>query len=392
MDLIKLEGEFLRHLAARQKCSAATVKTYRSAFRQAWRCTQMMGVELDTEALDYTWADLLVDWWCGEQKLGPRTVHRNVTALRSMFAFARKRRWTERDPFAHLDLPDKGAVERVHLTTDDQNALVRAAAHLPDPRFAAMARALVLTQLTVGTRVSELLDLKVSDLDLCQQVVHINHGKGDQEREVVLDDRATAALEVWLQVRRQWLDTRQESGRFRGGEPEAVWLADRGRRLSSQGVYALLDELTAGTPLAGKVRIHDLRHATAKRWFRDGVPLEQIQQRLGHSSRSTTEQYIRGASPNTRLWAERCGLPETAARGDSPHALGAPAAGDRPPVPTPAPKNSELPRPGRSFRPQHPLVAQHLQNLRERMLAHATGAHPLPFQPPLFPGLRPHRR
>lgn len=309
MMLLQLEEKFLSHLLRVKNASPATVKTYRSAYKRARETTERLGYDWETEGLDDTWITALVEEW-SEAGLAPRTIHRDITALRSMFRYARRRRITRNDPFADVELPAKGAVERVHLSNDQLNALVDATRMVRNSQRAVMTRALMLTEINTAMRVGELVALRVSDVDLCGGVVHVNHGKGDKSREIVISERTVEALREWLAVREAWLATREGNPRLRGTVPDALWLADRGRGLSTEGIYGVIDELCFFAGFDVKIRVHDIRHASAKRIYREGVPLEVIQQILGHTSRVVTEKYLIGASPDTKKWRECMALPE----------------------------------------------------------------------------------
>ncbi|MFN3651281.1 MAG: tyrosine-type recombinase/integrase [Armatimonadota bacterium] len=187
-----------------------------------------------------------------------------------------------------------------------------------------MAWALLLTQVAIGIRVSELLKLTVADLNFEQRVVKIRLGKGGKSREVPLGERTVTALREWLHVRELWLATRNGDRRVRSSVPQGLWLADRSRGLSVAAVSGLLDEVCFHAHVEVRIRIHDLRALTAQRWKRDGVPMEVIQTWLGHSDPGTTKVYVRSACADTREWARRCDLPLTPEQGR--------AAPSRPPV------------------------------------------------------------
>jgi len=309
MDLIELSEKYLKHCRTMGR-SNTTLKTYRSVFRRTWDLTQALGIELDSRALDHEWAEVLVEVWQEQQDLKPATLQRNVGALSGLFKFARKRRFMDQDPLLHLELPQIGQVERVRLSMEQLNALEEAAALLPRKAHRVMAQSLFLLQCAIGTRRAELIALRPDDFDLHSKVVRIRRGKGGKYREVPMGERAFTALREWLQVRAAWLETREGDDRIRGEEPDALWLADRGRGLSFEGLSCLYDELARLAGLNASIRTHDLRHMTAQSWRRGGVPLETIQLWLGHSDLRTTKLYIRDAAPDTRQWAHFCDLPQ----------------------------------------------------------------------------------
>jgi integrase/recombinase XerC len=258
-----------------------------------------------------------------------------------------------------------------------------------------MVQTLLLTQLAIGTRISELLALDVSDLLLEQQAVRIRWGKGRKPREVPLGERTAEALYEWLELRSEWLATRDGDGRFAGPEPTGLWLADRGRRLSPAAMSQILDEVCAHAGLKATVRNHDLRTMTARRWRREGVPIETIQQWLGHVDLAQTRRYVGDACADTSQYAEYCDLPRPGARKPS---VRLPNAGKRSAA-TPAREElrPEPPQqPGTSLAPQGAAgeLAQAVQALQA--LGQLQQSYPLLQQPgmvaallQLLPGQQP---
>lgn len=312
MKLADLAREYLDYLARQRMVSPNTVRTYRAALRQCRAASTVIGCsDPDTETIDRRWANRLV------QELGrkrsARTVHRNITAVRSMLVYAIKQEYTENNPLIGIELPAKGAVERTTVTTEDLQALHEATQRLFDARRRCMAQALILTAGTAATRFSDLMPLRVSDVDFTNGSLTIRHGKGDKARLIPLPDQTLAALRERLEVRRQWLATRpaarKNPARFQRTEPDALFLADRGRLLGHDGLNKLLDELCLIAGVDRKVRLHAVRHSAATRMAYQGVPTVVIQEILGHSSLRTTELYIRGAGPHIQQWANQMALP-----------------------------------------------------------------------------------
>jgi site-specific recombinase XerD len=316
MRFTELEPEYLQYLATQRGCSPNTLRTYRSALARCREASAAVGSpEPDTESIDRRWANLLVQEL--GKRLRPRTVHRNITALRSMLAYAQEEGYTERNPLVGLRLPKKDAVQRTPVTTEDLNQLIDATDRLYNPVRAAMARALIITAATAATRYSDLLPLRVSDVDLDAGILLIRKGKGNKSRAIPLPKQTIDALAHWLEVRRKWLATWSEDAGAKGKtsvprqEPDALWLADRGRPLGEDGLRRYLRELCLIAGIKRTLSLHDIRHSAATRMARQGMPLVGIQAVLGHTSLTTTQGYIAGAGPHLRDWAEKMSLPST---------------------------------------------------------------------------------
>lgn len=316
MRFSDLEEEYLDYLAAQRGCSPNTIRTYRSAFARCRRASAVAGTpEPDTGQVDRRWANRVV------QELGkslrPRTVHRNITAWRGMLAYALQEGYITVNPFQGVRLPKKDAVQRVAVTTDDLNALLQATDRLYNRTRAVMAKALLMTAATAATRYSDLMPLKVTDLDLSAGTLTVRRGKGNKGRTIPLPQQTVVLLRHWLEARRVWLGSRRsgpdtERGAARDKAPEALWLADRGRQLGEDGLRKLIRELSLIAGIDRPIRLHDIRHSAATRMARQGMPLVGIQAVLGHTNLTTTQTYIAGAGTHLQDWARQMELPQEA--------------------------------------------------------------------------------
>jgi site-specific recombinase XerC len=163
MRFSELGPEYLAYLSRQRNARPSTLRTYRSAFKTCREASAAIGVpDPDTETIDRRWANRLVQQLSVGRK--PRTIHRDITAWRCMLAYACKQEYTTNNPLAGVELPKKGAVERVAVSDDDLNALLAATRRLFDRRRGVMARALLLIAATGATRYSDLMPLRLCDV------------------------------------------------------------------------------------------------------------------------------------------------------------------------------------------------------------------------------------
>jgi len=148
-----------------------------------------------------------------------------------------------------------------------------------------------------GARVSEAVGLSISDLDLDQRLVRLM-GKGSKERIVPFGTAASGALEDWfglagraLMVPAQWASR---------SDAEAVFLNSRGRRLSRQSAWTVVQQAARRAGLEIDLSPHSLRHSCATHLLDHGADLRVVQELLGHASISTTQVYTRVSQE--RLW------------------------------------------------------------------------------------------
>jgi integrase/recombinase XerC len=149
-------------------------------------------------------------------------------------------------------------------------------------------QALLETAYSAGLRVSELVGLDISDIDMDAGTAIIR-GKGRRERLAILGQPATDALKAWLKVRGSVGLTKE--GARRGPQHDAVFLNKHGGRLTTRSVGRMLEKYLAQTGLDGRTSPHSLRHSFATHLLDNGADIRGVQELLGHRSLGTTQIY-----------------------------------------------------------------------------------------------------
>jgi integrase/recombinase XerC len=224
---------------------------------------------------------LLLREWLGDlhdRKLGPATIRRKVSALRSFFAFLLRRGVVPLNP-AKLIRSPKAPKHLPRVPTEEQTArlLDGVASGALDRPFPERDRVIFEFLYGCGLRVSELVGLNLDDADRSEQWLRIR-GKGRKERMVPFSGEAAAALEAYLGVRKI-------------GEEQALLLNFRGGRLTARGVSLILKLYARVLEGDSSLHPHLLRHAFATHLLSSGADLRAIQELLGHSQLSTTQKY-----------------------------------------------------------------------------------------------------
>jgi len=179
------------------------------------------------------------------------------------------------------------------LSPDEVRALLRACSSRAPTGI--RNRALIAVLYRGGLRISEALALYAKDVDQAVGTVTVLHGKGDQRRTVGMDPAAFALLERWLDKRRALgLSARRP-----------VFCTLRGEAIDSSYVRRLLPRLAARAGIEKRVHAHGLRHAHAAELAAEGLPVNVVQQQLGHGSLATTDRYLRHIAPAERVAAMR---------------------------------------------------------------------------------------
>ena len=142
-------------------------------------------------------------------------------------------------------------------------------------------RAMFEIMYACGLRVSEVVSLRVDDIDLNDHVLRVI-GKGSKERIVPFYDEAGDFLKLYLnQVRKKWCDEKER----------ICFLNLKGNPLTTRGVQYILDKVVLKSNLLLKVHPHMFRHSFATHLLDNGADLRVVQELLGHSSLSTTQIY-----------------------------------------------------------------------------------------------------
>jgi integrase/recombinase XerD len=150
-------------------------------------------------------------------------------------------------------------------------------------------RALLEFLYATGARISEACDLNIDDLDLNARVVRL-FGKGSKERVVPFGSIAHGALGQWLASGRYALEPAQWRRR---DDAQAVFLANRGARISRQVIFNIVREAGLRAKIDRDISPHALRHSCATHLLDHGADLRIVQEMLGHATISTTQIYTK---------------------------------------------------------------------------------------------------
>ncbi|PKQ17455.1 MAG: recombinase XerD [Actinobacteria bacterium HGW-Actinobacteria-7] len=268
------------HLLVERGASAHTLAAYRrdledyAGFLAERSVTEPDGVTRE-----------LVTSWVGslrERGLAPSSVERKVSSVKGFHKFLVREGLTENHPTARLPLPK--VPERLPdvLSIDDVDRLL--SQPFPDTPAGLRDRAALETLYGCGLRVSELTGLDTTDVDLPEGFVRV-FGKGSKERLVPVSGMAELALGAYLASGRGHLRPKRSLA-----ASTAVFLNQRGGRLSRQAVFAMVRTYGGRVGLAG-LHPHTLRHSFATHMLEGGADLRALQEMLGHADISTTQVY-----------------------------------------------------------------------------------------------------
>jgi len=144
-------------------------------------------------------------------------------------------------------------------------------------------RTIVEVLYSCGLRVSELVNLKISNLYLDIDFIKVT-GKGSKERLVPIGSEAKQALQIWLEQLRVHIAVKK-------GEEDYVFLNRRGAHLTREMIFIIIKQLAESIGLKKKISPHTFRHSFATHLIEGGADLRAVQEMLGHESITTTEIY-----------------------------------------------------------------------------------------------------
>lgn len=215
-----------------------------------------------------------------EAGLNPRSVARHLSAIRQFHRFLVRQGEATEDPTAHLEAPRPWRRLPGVLSSEEVDRLLapRAASTPQELRNRAMLELMYAS----GLRVSELVGLRLGDVNLAVGIVRVL-GKGDKERLVPVGDAAAASLRVYLRDGRPHLLKRRAS--------ECLFLGRHGGGLTRQMFWNVIKKAAAEAGIATPVTPHTLRHSFATHLLERGADLRSVQLMLGHADIGTTQVY-----------------------------------------------------------------------------------------------------
>ena len=292
IDLVALEAsphptvdDFLTWLTVERGRAANTLAAYRRDLARYQVHLARRGADPMTAAPDDVLAFVHV---LQGEGLAASSITRTLVAVRGLHRFLVADEVRPDDPAADVEIPSVPKGLPKALTLEQVTALIDGVQG--DDPVARRDAALLETLYGTGARISEVVGLSIGDIDLHDGLVRLM-GKGSKERIVPLGRMAVAALDRWLAVGgRNQLAPKQWARR---GDAEAVFLNQRGGRLSRQGAFGIIRERGAAVGLADELSPHVLRHSCATHMLDHGADIRTVQELLGHASISTTQIYTK---------------------------------------------------------------------------------------------------
>lgn len=276
---------WLNHLDVERGVSPNTLKSYRRDLARYTAYLHGHGVRDPGAVTEAQVADFLATLREGSPEhppLAASSAARTLVAVRGFHRFLVLEGDSAQDPAGAVSPPRPPSRLPKAISVEDVERLLAAAA-VGDTPAALRDRALLEVLYGAGARISEAVGLDIDDVDADEGVVRL-FGKGSKERIVPLGSYAATALAAYLVRGRPSLATK---GR---GTP-AIFLNQRGGRLSRQSAWSVLRASADRAGLSGHLSPHTLRHSFATHLLDGGADVRVVQELLGHASVTTTQIY-----------------------------------------------------------------------------------------------------
>ena len=272
-----LIDRFLDAIWMERGLSENTLGAYRADLLALNQRLEDKSVELVTagraEIMDYI-------AWRVEGGAKPRSTARQLSSFRRFYRYLLREGIIGEDPTANIAMPKIGRSLPQSLTEQEVDALL-AAPNVSEP-LGHRDRAMLEVLYATGVRVSELINLKLSQINLNQGVLRII-GKGDRERLIPLGDEAQDWIGEFINGPRGEILLERQT--------DYLFPTRRGDRMTRQAFWHIIKRYAKKAGIAKKLSPHTVRHAFATHLLNNGADLRVVQLLLGHSDVSTTQIY-----------------------------------------------------------------------------------------------------
>ncbi|HHW17951.1 MAG TPA: site-specific tyrosine recombinase XerD [Firmicutes bacterium] len=270
--------EFIDYLGHEKGLATNTLESYSRDLRQYYGFLSEDGSLSLENASQATIVAYLM--YLRKQGKATATIARRLAALKAFYQFLLKENYVTKDPTDELSSPKLERKLPKVLTVEEVERLLAQ----PDVRTPSGKRDKAMLELlyATGIRVSELVNLNLTDIDLKEGFVRCV-GKGSKERVVPMGEMAISALESYLEEARPKLvsNTREK----------ALFVNHHGSRLTRQGFWKIVKKYAREAQIRKEITPHTLRHSFATHLLENGADIRAVQEMLGHADISTTQIY-----------------------------------------------------------------------------------------------------
>ena len=265
--------QFLDYLRGEKRASTHTVSNYQ---RDLARIEKFCSEKQILQWKDLQHADVRLYVTVRHKSgISAKTIQRELATFRSFFAFLLKKQWVQHSPAQGVQAPKAPKKLPKILDVDQMTGLLDA-----NPESILDVRDLAIFELfySSGLRLSELVMLDITDLDLFEGSLKVRYGKGGKQRHLPIGRKAVEAINKWMACRPD-------------SASAALFISVRGNRLSPRSVELRLEKWCMKHGLSEHVHPHMLRHSFASHMLESSQDIRAVQELLGHADVTTTQIY-----------------------------------------------------------------------------------------------------
>ncbi|MFC0604832.1 site-specific tyrosine recombinase/integron integrase [Winogradskyella pulchriflava] len=218
--------------------------------------------------------------------INPRSQARLISGLRNFFDYLIFENYRKDNPLDLIESPKIGRKLPDTLSVNDIDSIISAidlSYGYNGVNLGERNRAIIETLYSCGLRVSELIELKISDLFFEEGFIKVT-GKGDKQRFVPIGDTTQKYINIWKSIRNH-INVQPDS-------KDHLFLNYKGRKLTRAMIFTIIKKLVEKSGINKTVSPHTFRHSFATHLLENGADLRAIQMMLGHESITTTEVYM----------------------------------------------------------------------------------------------------
>ncbi len=269
--------QFFNYLTNEKRYSKHTIRSYRSDLNQFVEFLNSIDEDFNPLATDHR---VIRKWIVFLMESGntPRSVHRKVTTLKSFFKFLLRSEVIEINPTEKVILPKMGKA-LPHFVGKDKMNLLFDQFKFPDGFGGKRDRIIMLVFYGTGMRRSELINLKLADIDFHYQQLKVL-GKRNKERLIPFNNELLANLHNYISARKEYQCSHQY-----------LFITDKGDPANESMIYRLVNKYLGSITTLDKTSPHVLRHTFATQMLNNGADINAIKELLGHANLSATQIY-----------------------------------------------------------------------------------------------------
>lgn len=274
LDLSTLIDEFMRYLLIDKGYSKNTIESYKRDLQNFLEFNKNKNIK------DITSENLKKYVKClNDENLNQKSIARNISSIKSFYKFLSINKYIENNPSDTLFLPK---IKKNLPSVITEEEVLKLLDIKTTDNFSYRNKTMLELMYATGLRVSELINLKLQDVDLSQDIIR-TFGKGSKERVIPIGDYAKEYLEEYIYKYRSSLLKIENS--------EYLFLNNHGKQMTRQGFFKIIKKIAQEQGITKEISPHTIRHSFASHLLKYGADLRTIQELLGHSDISTTQIY-----------------------------------------------------------------------------------------------------